>query len=252
MKILIVYAVDPEFEPWQKLRKFERISQGEFTIHRTLVGAATLDFLVSGMGPAYAARAMDAVADADHSIYVAAGFAGSLRPELALGDIVVAKSILREATDESASPDAHLVAQAIAAGGKSIARLVSSDRIATTVEEKRRLAQMAEAVDMESFTVISTAQRRKIPSLAIRIISDRHDQALPIDFSAAVDSRGQVAIGSLLRMMAGSPGQISALMKLGRDSKTAAGNLSRFLDAWISSISSAQPRSASEVARGGG
>lgn len=252
MKILIVYAVDPEFEPWRRLRIFEQISEGDVTVHRTVSGAATVDFLVSGMGPAYAARAMDAIADGGHSIYIAAGFAGALRSECTIGDIVIPKSIRSEATDELASPDAQLVAQAIAAGGQSVATLVSSDRIATTVEEKKRLGQRAEAVDMESFTVVSAAQRRKIPSLAVRIISDRHDQALPVDLSAAVDDRGQVAVGSVLRIAARNPGQISALMKLGRDSKRAAESLSRFLDAYISSISCMEPRSFSGCTGGGG
>jgi nucleoside phosphorylase len=237
VNILVAYAVDPEFGPWRKLRKFREVAAGDFTIQRTEISRATVDFVVSGMGPGFALRAMQAVDLPTYAICVACGFAGSLRMELGVGDIVIARAIRPAEGAASIACDAGLVAEAVANGGKAIDVLVSAERVASTVEEKAHLATSGSAVDMESITVVAEAQRCDIPAVAIRAISDRHDQAMPVDFSAAVDERGQVSIGRVLRMVTGNPAQISGLMRLGRDSKTAAESLARFLDAYVEKVS---------------
>ena len=240
MRILVAYAVEPEFDPWRKLRKFSESSAGDFTIRRTQIAGAGVDFVISGMGPGRATRAMEAVTSTEYSAVVAAGLAGSLRPELEVSDIVIPNAVC--GTSEHSAQlicDAALCAEGVSAGGKFIETLVSSESIATTVEEKHRLGKGADAVDMESFSVLASAQRLKIPAVAIRAISDRHDQALPLDLSTTVDERGQVSIGRVLKLAAGKPGQIASLMKLGRDSKAAAEALSHFLDAYIARLSRA-------------
>jgi nucleoside phosphorylase len=244
MNILVTYAVDPEFDPWRKLRKFREVAAGDFRIRRTEIGRASVDFIVSGMGPARATHAMDAVGSGEYAICIASGFAGSLRPELGISTIVIPSVVRQAGAPNSISCDAQLVAEGISAGGKAIAALVSSDRIATTVAEKARLGEFGDAVDMESLTVLSAVQRRNIRSVAIRVVSDRHDQAMPVDLSTTVDEHGQVSIGRVLKMVAGSPGQISALMKLGRESKAAADVLARFLEAYVERVSASEPNGA--------
>ena len=246
MRVLVAYAVEPEFDPWRKLRKFADVDAGHFTIRRTQIAGATVDFVVSGMGPSRAARAMEAVPSAEYSAIVASGLAGSLRPELEVGNIVIPKVVRRTAGNDSLVCDVLLLAEGISAGGKSIETIVSSEHIATTLEEKARLGKSAQAVDMESFSVMASAERLKIPAVVIRAVSDRHDQAMPLDLSTAVDERGQVSVGRVMKLVAGRPGQISSLMKLGRESKAAAEGLARFLDEYIQRLSSAP-----EIARGG-
>ncbi len=247
MKVLVAYAVEPEFEPWRKLHKFSEAKAGELPIRRTQIAGTAVDFVVSGMGPARAARAMESVASAEYSAVIASGLAGALRPELGIGDIVVPKAVRRAEDENSALVcDAALHAEGISAGGKSIERIVSSEHIATTVEEKARLGKSAEVVDMESFSVVASAHRLKIPAVIVRAVSDRHDQAMPVDLSATVDERGQVSIGRVMKLVAGKPGQISSLMKLGRESKVAAEMLARFLDTYIERLS----RGAQLVAQG--
>jgi adenosylhomocysteine nucleosidase len=241
MKILVTYAVEPEFDPWRKLRKFESVRRGDFSIQRTAFGSATVDFLVAGMGPVHAARAMEAVAGEAYSLCIPAGFAGSLRAELNVGDVVI-PAVVRQAGGANSVPcNPRLVEAGIDAGGKGIETMVSCDHVATTVAEKSQLGESAEAVDMESFSVLVAAQRRGISAVVARVISDRHDQALPIDLSTTVDERGQVSTGRVLKMVAGSPGQISALMKLGRECKAAAEVLARFLNGYIEKASLTEP-----------
>lgn len=246
MKVLVAYAVEPEFDPWRKLRKFSDVAVRDFTIRRTQIGGATVDFVVSGMGPARAIRAMEAVAPAKHSIVIASGLAGALRREIGIGDIVVPEAVRRAQAAGLLVCDAALRGEGISAGAKGIETIVSSEHIATTVQEKERLGKSAEAVDMESFSVVASAQRLKIPAVVIRAVSDRHDQAMPVDLSTTVDERGQVSIGRVMKLVAGKPGQISSLMRLGRESKAAAEGLARFLDGYIERLSR-DP----EIARGG-
>jgi nucleoside phosphorylase len=236
MNILVTYAVDPEFDPWKKRRKFQDIRAGDFTLRRTEIDGASVDFLVTGMGPVRATRAMDAIASQEYGLCLASGIAGALQPSLDVGDIVVPRAVMESGTANKIACDPQLVQRAVSSGAKVIEEMVSCDRVASTVAEKARLGEFAAAVDMESFAIIEAAQRRNIRAVVIRVISDRHDQALPVDLSTTIDERGQVSIGAVLRIVAGNPGQISALMKFGRESKAAADVLARFLEAHIPAI----------------
>ncbi|HTZ74059.1 MAG TPA: hypothetical protein VMB47_09065 [Candidatus Aquilonibacter sp.] len=243
MNILITCAVDPEFGPWKKLRKFRDVRAGDFTLQRTGIAAASVDFLVTGMGPARAAQAMDAIASQEYALCIASGIAGALRPNLHVGDVVVPRAVMDSATANKIACDPQLVERTVSSGGKAIDAMTSCDRVASTLAEKAQLGESASAVDMESFAVLNAARRFNIRAVVIRAISDRHDQALPVDLSTTVDERGQVSIGAVLRVVAGNPGQISALMKFGRESKAAAEKLARFLDARLPVI--AEGRAAS-------
>jgi adenosylhomocysteine nucleosidase len=244
MKILVAYAVDPEFAPWKKLRKFQEISAGHLTIYRTDIGSATVDFIATGMGPAHARRAIHVVAATQYALCIAAGFAGSLRPELGVCDIVIPQIIRDAGGSKSVGCDAAAAIKKASTSGKSIDAIVSSEKVASTVEEKRALASLGDAVDMESFTVVAAAREHKIPAAVVRAVSDAHDQAMPVDFSAAIDERGQVSMGSVLKLAAGSPSKIAALMRLGRDSKQAAETLARFLEATIERLAATEDTSA--------
>jgi adenosylhomocysteine nucleosidase len=242
MNILVTFAVDPEFAPWPKLRKFQKISAGDFTLQRTQIETATIDFLVTGMGPVHADRALQAIDLSSYCAVIAAGFAGAVVPGLSVGQIVAPQKIRQSTTNNLVEAASSITSRAIGAGASSLETLVSSERIAANAQEKYALTPYGDAVDMESFTVLKAAQARKIPAAAIRIISDRHDQAIPVDLVAAVDARGQVSIGSLLRMVAGNPSQIAALMRLGSESKAAADALAHFLSAFLEKLANGEQR----------
>ena len=75
-------------------------------------------------------------------------------------------------------------------------RLLVVANMVVTAEDKGRLGRMAEAVEMESFAVLTEAAGRKIPGVAIRAISDAADQDLPMDFNGVLDEQGSVSIQS--------------------------------------------------------
>jgi adenosylhomocysteine nucleosidase len=239
MRILVTYAVDPEFEPWRKLAKFDKLTAGKFTFHRTAIASVNVDFLVTGMGPEYASRAMEATNSSSYDACICAGFAGALRAEYQAGDVFIPERVTDKSGAKSLICDPVLFESAKPL--KVGRTLLSSPEIIASSAEKATLSSAADAVDMESFTVIAAAQKLGIPALAVRAISDTSDQEMPVDFSRSLDENGQISTGAVLRLLAGQPGKIAALMRLGRQSKLAAETLANFLLAYIPTLAKPKP-----------
>jgi hypothetical protein len=111
------------------------------------------------------------------------------------------------------------------------------DHVVRTAEEKARLAPFAGAVEMESFAILSAAATRKLSTVAIRVVSDSLRDDMPAIVDIAIDEKGRIRIGSVLRHVARHPIQLPALIRLGRNSRTAAEALAHFLEAYIKKIS---------------
>ena len=118
---------------------------------------------------------------------------------------------------------------------------LTADHVVRTVEEKRALAPFADAVEMESFAVLSAAAAQGKAAVAIRVISDDVRNDMPAIIDTAVDEMGNVKIAGVARYVARHPLQLPALVRLGRDSKTAAQALAHFLEAFIKKLSFSTP-----------
>jgi adenosylhomocysteine nucleosidase len=237
MKVLVTYAVEAEFAPWRGLRDLEKVRIGELQVHRTQVGRAMVDFVATGMGAANAQRAAEAVISKDYSFCIVAGFAGALKPSVKLGDVIAAKKVMNDGSGGTVLCAQNLWTRAFGDGAKSVETLLTTDHVVSTAQEKARLAPFGEAVDMESFAILSAAHSKKISALVIRVISDSFDRDVPVDIDTMVDEQGNVSIGGVVRYVARHPMVIPALVRLGRDSKTAAEALAHFLEAHIKKIS---------------
>ena len=95
-------------------------------------------------------------------------------------------------------------------------RVVAADEKARLYRETGALA-----VDMESHVASRIAARRGLPFAALRIISDAADMTLPPAALVGMRPDGGVASGAILRSLARHPGQLPALIRLGRDAGTA-------------------------------
>ena len=237
MKVLLTFAVEPEFAPLQKLRQFEEFRIGDVSVYQARIGRATVDVVVTGMGPANAQRAAEAAMSVPHTICICSGFCGALKSEHHVGDILAARAVQQMGNNKTIECSQGLVTNAWGDGAKHAQRFLSSEKIVATAEEKARLAPFADAVDMESFAILSVAHERKLSAVAIRVVSDRFDQDVPVDFSATVDEKGRVRIAGVLQKVVFHPINIPALIRLGRESKTAAEGLANFLEAYIKKIS---------------
>jgi len=114
---------------------------------------------------------------------------------------------------------------------------LTSDHVIATAEEKRQLSPFGDAVDMESFATLSVAKEKGLPAVAIRVISDRLDEDMPADIGTTVDEKGRVSVRGVAKHVARHPLQVPALIRLGRQSRTAADAMAHFLEAFIKELS---------------
>jgi len=129
--------------------------------------------LVTGMGASAAGCNLARLLEVHHPrLIVAAGFAGGLNPEL--------KGL------NLSGPEALF-------HGK----IHSASKVLVTPLEKASLRREsnADAVDMESAAVRSVAKKRGIPMVALRVITDPYDEALPLDFNQFMNTAGSMRYG---------------------------------------------------------
>ena len=237
MKVLIIYAVEAEFAPWRRLRTLEKVEINGIEMHRAQVGRAMVDFLVTGMGATNAQRAAEAIISKEYSFCIAAGFAGALNSSVKVGDVVAAMKVRPCGSGRAAVCSRNLVWAAKADGAIEIATLLTADHVVRTAEEKTSLAPFADAVDMESYSIVAVAHTKKLPAVAIRVISDSFNRDLPVQIDTMVDEEGRVRVRGVVRYVTRHPLSLPALVRLGRDSRTAADALAHFLEAYIKKLS---------------
>lgn len=114
---------------------------------------------------------------------VAAGYAGGVAPQLAVGDLVLGKNF----------SDPALLARAqalLASEPLHVGCLITRDRVAETAAAKSALAAEtgALAVDMETAWIAEVCRQSQIPMLSLRVISDAADQDFPVPGHVLFDS----------------------------------------------------------------
>ena len=151
------------------------------------------------------------------------GLAGGLDPVLRPGDIVVPASV-REG-DRVISTDPRLSARF----GTPRGVLLAGTTIVAEAGEKARLfAQTgAIAIDLESGAVARVAARHGLPFAVMRAICDPAGRSLPPAALAALDKAGAIGLWRVLASVARRPGQVPALIALGRDAAAARAALQR-------------------------
>jgi adenosylhomocysteine nucleosidase len=238
LKVLVTFAVEPEFAAWRKSRKFAAKEWRGVPIYTAEIGSASVAVVLTGMGPANARRAVEVALSPQHTLCISSGFAGGLKAEHEVADLLVAGAVRQLGNAEIMRCDAGLVEEALRANGAvGVKSFVSVENVAASAEEKAGLAELGDAVEMESYAVLSVAQQRKVPAVAIRAISDRLDQILPMDFSGSIDDSGNIQKMKLARQIASDPSKIPALIRLGKQSTAAANRLAEFLENYIELLS---------------
>ena len=236
MSVVVVFAVEDEFAPWRRLRRFHRTEVGGACCYRASVGDASVFVTFTGVG----ARRIEHVS-ALAGLYkatagIAAGLAGGLKPQWRPEDVLAAEEICHESRTDCLPADPTLLRVATRCGAKPVQRFVTLERIARTAEEKSRLARLADAAEMESLPVMKQFSRDGVPAVAIRAIADTSEMDMPFDFEATLDAKGQVRILRLLGQLARSPQKAPGLVRFGLTSRRAAVSLTSFLDRFIEQL----------------
>jgi adenosylhomocysteine nucleosidase len=237
MRVLVTFAVDAEFAPWRKLRNLESIEIEGQQIYRAQIEKAAVDFVVTGMGIENARRVTELVLNDGYQFCISSGFAGALRHEFKLGDILAASAVQSLGKSKTLESSRNLFRRARDYGAKPANLFLTSESVVRTMKEKSDLAPFAEAVEMESFGIFEVASRKEIPAIAIRAISDTARSELPAGVNTMVDNRGRVDLVGTICFIARSPQEISKLIRLGRDTRTVARGLANFLEGFIKQLS---------------
>ena len=146
------------------------------------------------------------------------GLAGGLDPALPAGTLVVADGVI--SVSQIWRTDARLNARL---GGATGHLCLGVDRIIGSAAEKLQLGHESGAAiaDMESMAVVAVAEETGLPFAVLRAICDPADQDLPAAARVGLDERGRIAFGALAKSILRAPGQIGALISLGRDAASA-------------------------------
>lgn len=209
MTILVCFALKEEAAPFRKIA----------------AGKSGVSLLIVGIGRANAEKSVRAyLANHSPALVLTCGFAGGLNPALKLGTVVF----------EIQNLNSEIQNGLLAAGAKP-AIFFCADRIATTVSEKTALRQKtgADVVEMESAAVQAVCVERGIPCVTVRVISDKADEDLPLDFNALAKADQSLHFGKLFLAILRSPGKIGALMRLQRKTSYAAQRLAAVLEKLI-------------------
>jgi adenosylhomocysteine nucleosidase len=178
--------------------------------------------LITGIGLENAERAVTlALRQIKPSLVLTCGFAGGLDPDLTTGQVIFT------------SPARSGFEPALVAAGAHPGRFHSIDRVATTALEKQELREAtgADVVEMESGAIAAVCRVLGVPCAMARVVLDRQQDDLPIDFNAVLNDRSQIDFLRLTWQLIKAPSRIAGLLRLRRDSHLAANELGRVLNA---------------------
>jgi adenosylhomocysteine nucleosidase len=233
-RVLIVttFALAREFTAWRRLRPFRRDTATPVPVYEAMIGAARVRVVITGIGRrAAAAAAAEIFADCP-DVCIAAGLAGGLGEPLRICDVVAPNDVLG-ADGVTIETDPGLLALAVGCGAVRIGTLHSAPDIVVTAAHKRRLSVFAEAVDMESSTILAESRHRGVAAVALRVICDPASMDLPLDLNHVLSADGRVSAARTMLAVAARPRAIPGLVRLMADSRRAAGALATFLDTYV-------------------
>lgn len=205
----------------------------------------------SGVGGKRAAEALRRTADRfPLSQVLSIGFAGGLDPALQVGDLLIADSVTKVSNPFKVSAEdapsrvipAALVNQAMVIPcpeGVTVCQggLLTVDDVITQPADKKRLGGTHHAlgVDMETYDLLEEAEKRGIPFLSVRAVTDAVDQEL-MNCSHLVNDDGSVSTLKAGWHVLTHPGDLTGMIALGRHAKLATGHLTAFLAEYFSAL----------------
>ncbi len=188
-------------------------------------------FAANGPGPQLAGQAVDMAFGEMGMVRVDAiintGLCGALDPALAVNGIFAASRVMGENGEPAFDASLPSCSQPFTSGW-----MISTDRFVGTREAKAALhAKGASAVEMEALGVAAIAAAQKIPFYCIRAVSDNADDGFDMDFNQLRDASGRFDLPRIvLHAMARPSRRFPELLKLKRNSESAAKALGEFFD----------------------
>ena len=227
----IVYATPIELAPFfDRCERVRKYTGGDFTFRGGRYGSIRIAAVQCGMGQATARKATHALLDAHTPKWVlSAGFAGALRPEMQVGDIVV-PDVIYTTTGDKLTVDFRM--ESDPASRLHVGALVTAENIVHKVVDKQKLhiETGALAVDMESYAVADVCRETKTRFFGVRAISDDLSADLPPEVLSILGGTGSLRLGAAVGALWNRPASIKDLWRLRELANTAAERLATFLE----------------------
>jgi len=184
-------------------------------------------------------------------LMVSSGFAGSVNPEVGVGDLVIGKHVLYSSQEElereiqidsTLSCDASIADLAFRLCNNEVFKshygnILTVNKIIRHASLKKHVGNQtsAIAVDMESFAIAERAHAMGIPFVVTRAISDGVDEDLEIRENMVTEG-GNINISATARHLLNKPHHIPYLNRLRKQTKSATDTLSTFFPNFITQI----------------
>lgn len=202
-----------------------------FVVRRGAIAGRRVAVATSGAGWGRARHATEALIDGHAPRWIiSAGFAGGLNPGLSRHDIVMADSLV-DATGARFTLDLS-VDRSTLSKGVHVGTLLTTEKIVRLPDEKRAWGERhgALAVDTETTAVAAVCRDRRVPMLAVRILTDAVDETLPADVQHLTDQTSPAArLGAALGTVWRRPSSVKDLWGLRETALTGSDRLARFL-----------------------
>src|SRR3954470_1437795 len=155
MKVLVTFAVPAEFSAWRKKRQFHEIARDPFPLYGGHVGGTSVRVLLTGIGPQIASEAVRWALEGPTDICISSGFAGGLNSGLGMAETLAARLVCQAGRELAVASDRFLFKAACQSGARPVDRFMTSPRLLASSDEKFSVADEADAVEMESYTVMA-------------------------------------------------------------------------------------------------
>jgi nucleoside phosphorylase len=245
VKILVTFALENEFAPWRVMHNFHDANWGAANVSVTQISGVDVAVLLTGAGPRAAREAISRIVWDDSGnleFCISSGLAGALRPTNPIAQVLAGEEVVSKGSHDDDGANSvvasseSLISFAAKCGATVAGKFYSSERAISRADEKQHLGKAYDAVEMESFEILSRAAASGVPAVAIRAISDLVGEDLPLDMNEVFSDQGQVSIPRVIGQVARHPQSLPGLIKLGQQSKQAAESLAMFLDKYIARI----------------
>jgi adenosylhomocysteine nucleosidase len=201
----------------------------EAAIVRAAAGDTAHQVLCSGVIAEQAERAARGLVDGGATHLLSFGLAGALDDTLKPGDLLLPEQVVDASDNIWATDTAWRGRLKSPATEAHEITLLGIDDPAHTVAQKLFLRGIfdAAAVDMESHFLARVAAEAGLPFLVIRAIADDSRTSLPTAAMNAIGPNGREQPLSILKSLLRRPGEIPALLRLGRASRKGFDSLRR-------------------------
>lgn len=160
------------------------------------------------------------------SALISFGIAGGLEPGLTPGTTLIAAAI-HDGTTRLVADPAWVADLARALPRARVGEIAGVEEAVCDIRSKAELHGRtgAQAVDMESHIVGRLATRHRLPFVALRVVSDPAERALPPAALAGMAPDGSTDLGAVLLSLLQKPRQLPGLIRTALDFRAALDSL---------------------------